>query len=131
MSDYIKIRDILFQSPHDDAQQAHSASLTLLDLDGVQHATAVNANFLILHYDVREITLYDIETLLYELGYHLDNSLFCKLKRALFYYTEETQRANYGLSRHTKQYDSVFVDQYERRSHGCRDQRPEHWREYK
>ena len=53
---------------------------------------------LIVVYDLRRITLQRIENALSELGYHLDNSLLCKLKRALFHYAEETQRENLAIA---------------------------------
>ena len=63
--------------------------------------------------------------------YHLDNSLLCKLKRALFYYTEETQRENLAITQEGDLIQrDVFVNRYQRATHGCRDPQPEYWREY-
>jgi hypothetical protein len=125
----VRHREIRFCRLHPDKTQAHSASLMLSDVEGIHHVQPVDPHLLHIRYDISFITLNIIEEALVELGYHLDNSLMHKLKRALYYYTEETQRANLGMegSCCAKQ---MFINRYLRRSHGCRDERPEHWRNY-
>jgi len=81
-------------------------------------------------YDVRIITLQMIEEGLTELGYHLDNSLLVRLKRALFYYTEEIERENLGVAKSSGVTPQVFIHRYQKICHGCRDHRPEYWRNY-
>jgi len=82
-------------------------------------------------YDLRRVTLECIECALVELGYHLDNSLLCKLKRALFYYTEDTQRENLAVTQECQvTQQDVFINRYQHLTHGCRDPQPEYWREY-
>lgn len=125
----IKHREILFQAPHPEPNQAQAATLALSDAEGIHRLHPAAALNLQLSYDVRLITLQAIEEGLSEQGYHLDNSLLTKLKRAVYYYTEETQRANLG--HHDKVHThKVFVNQYHRTQHGCRDCRPQHWRKY-
>ena len=85
---------------------------------------------LFVRYDITVVTLNILEEVLVELGFHLDNSLMYKLKRALYAYTEETQRANLGLEGESCADRKVFIQNYLRRRHGCRDDRPEHWRGY-
>ncbi|HEY0634954.1 MAG TPA: hypothetical protein VGE00_06195 [Gammaproteobacteria bacterium] len=127
----IKHREIRFCPLHHDRKQAHSASLLLSDLEGVHRVTPVDPLMMQISYDISRLTLHLIETALDELGYHLDNSLMMKLKRALYNYAEETQRANLGLDGHTAPRDvKVFVQRYGKLRHGCRDERPEHWRSY-
>ena len=41
-------------------------------------------------YELTDYTLQDLEDELVEKGYHLDNTLFSKLTRALIHYIEET-----------------------------------------
>lgn len=125
----VKHREVRFCRLHPDKTQAHSASLVLSDVEGIHLVRPVDPHLLHIRYDISFITLNIIEEALVELGYHLDNSLMHKLKRALYYYTEETQRANLGMDGPgcAKQ---VFINRYLRRSHGCRDERPEHWRNY-
>lgn len=127
----LKHREIRFCPLHQDKTQAHSASLMLADLEGVQRVTPLAPHVLQISYDVTRLTLHLIEEALDDLGYHLDNSLMVKLKRALYHYTEETQRANLGLDGNTAPRDvKVFVLRYGKLRHGCRDERPEHWRNY-
>jgi len=87
-----KHRIIQFCRFHPDPDQVRSAALWLQGVAGVQTVELLPPHALALVYDLRLVTLERIEHALSELGYHLDNSLLCKLRRALFYYTEETQR---------------------------------------
>ncbi|MCB1875519.1 MAG: hypothetical protein KDH88_06035 [Chromatiales bacterium] len=130
-NDLIKRRDICFSQLHPDPRQHETAVQLLAGVDGVFSAEAAGQLCLRVEYDVRLITLRVIECVLEELGFHLDNSLIVKLKRALHYYTEETQRANLGLEcSQDSTTTQVFVCRYAKRRHGCRDERPEHWRKY-
>jgi hypothetical protein len=99
-------------------------------MDGVHEVNPAEPHLLFVRYDITIITLSLIEEVLVEFGYHLDNSLMHKLKRALYAYTEETQRANLGLEGENTADRKVFIQNYLRRRHGCRDERPEHWRGY-
>ncbi|MCW9087921.1 MAG: hypothetical protein OQK54_00110 [Gammaproteobacteria bacterium] len=127
---FVRSREIRFCRLHPDKTQAQSASLMLGDVEGVSHVQPVESHLLHIRYDISVITLNIIEETLSELGYHLDNSLMNKLKRALYYYTEETQRANLGLEKSCCADKQMFINRYLKRSHGCRDERPEHWRNY-
>ncbi len=130
-SELVKIREVSFCALNHDPRQAHTATLLLTGMDGVIHAQPLADHLLQVRYDVARITLRVIEEVLSELGFHLANNLMCKLKRALYYYTEETQRANLGLDGQSAPKDvKVYVQRYEKLRHGCRDDRPEHWRNY-
>ena len=126
-----KQRTIQFCPLHADPEQARSAALWLSGIKGVQRAQPLSSHALSVIYDLRQITLCCLERALGELGYHLDNSLLCKLKRALFHYAEETQRENLAITQDcelTRQ--DVFLNRYQHLAHGCRDPQPEYWREY-
>ena len=127
METTLRHREILFATPHPDDNQAQSAMVILVDVEGVEQVTAITNTQLSISYDVTCVTLNIIEQALLELGYHLDNSLLSKMKRALYYYTEETLRTNLGCSNCTR---DVFINRYQKQSHGCRDERPQHWRHY-
>ena len=131
MSLTIKTREIQFSVPHADTTQAYTAMMLLTDITGIVETRSLDKTRLLIRYDIIDITLEQIELALHSVGFHLNNSVFCKIKRALYYYTEEVERANMGLTKSTKDFNQVFVDQYQRRPHGCRDERPEHWREYR
>ena len=130
MDNMIKYREINFCSllPPDQAQQA---ILVLSDIQGIDNLRLVNLYQLSISYDIRHISLQIIEDALQEIGFHLDNSLLFKLKRSLYYYTEDVQRHNLGVgekgSQNTRQ---IFINRYQRLRHGCRDDRPDHWRKY-
>ena len=131
MTNFTKQRDVIFHPLHDDENQALTASQMLVDLDGVILAEALSETHLTIHYDLRFFTLDDIEELLKTVGFHLDNNLLIKLKRALYHYTEETERANLGyLEGQSYCTREVFINRYQKLPHGCRDKRPEHWRNY-
>jgi hypothetical protein len=127
----IKHRDIGFRELHPDPDQAGTAARFLTDVDGIMGTEPATATLLKVRYDVLTVTLEDIEGALSELGLHLDNRLLYRMRRALYYYTEETLRANCGCpngaSNCTKK---VFATRYRQLDHSCRDQRPEHWRRY-
>lgn len=126
----IKHREIYFNDLRPD-DQAHDASLLLADLEGVHQTSPVSRIQLLVTYDVSKITLQALDELLTEMGYHLSSKLLFKLKRALYYYTEETQRINLGLEGGCKDCVQLFINRYQRLRHGCRDDRPEHWRNYR
>ena len=130
-SELIKHREIRFCHLHPDPDQAHSALLLLSDAEGIVDITFADELCLFISYDVRLLTLQAIEDVLIRLGYHLDSRLLTRMKRALYAYSEETQRANLGCSdEKTDNTTMVFVKRYNNNYHGCRDRRPEHWRKY-
>lgn len=129
-ADLIKNREIRFCSLNPRAHQAHSAVDLLAEIDGVHRAHPQTQHLLLVTYDIRRVTLAMIEEALSEVGFHLENSLMSKLKRALYYYTEDTLRANLGLEKGCIDCLELYVSRYQRRRHGCRDERPSHWRSY-
>lgn len=127
----IRHREVRFCRLFSGAAQAHLASMLLSGVDGIHHVQPVESHLLHVRYDVSIISLKAIDDALIELGYHLDNSLLYKLKRALYYYSEETQQANMGTEGGCCAGKQLFINHYHRRNHGCRDPRPEHWRNYR
>lgn len=131
-NEHRKIREINFDALHPDPNQAQSALWWLSGIPGFIHGTVLGPLRLQLHYDVQQLTLAMVESALAELGFHLDNSFLCKLRRALYYYCEENERMHLGLKTTTKDFTrAVFTKHHQDKPHGCRDQRPAHWREYR
>ena len=127
----IKRRDIVFMSPQADNDPASAAILLLSDLDGIYEACRLHDFAISVRYHLCKITLNDIENVLQEVGFHLDNSVISKLKRALFYYAEDTQLANMGYDHaESKSTLEIFINRYNQLPHGCRDERPMHYRRY-
>jgi ABC-type oligopeptide transport system ATPase subunit len=129
MNNRIKHREIQFDTLHPDPDQAHRAMLCLADLEGVESSLVQSSHQLLVSYDVGKITLDDIVKELIANRFHIYNSLLFKLKQALYSYTEQTEQANLITNKQTSSRE-MFVKQYQRRPHGCRDQRPHHWRHY-
>ncbi len=130
-NEFIKHREIAFAELHPDPHQARSATLLLAQVPGVHHLQVASPTFLKVTYDVLQVTREQIETMLSEKGFHLDNRLMYRLIRGLHYYTEETLRANLGCPRgESNCTQKIFAERYGHTDHGCRDHRPEHWRRY-
>ena len=129
-NDLIKRRELRFCHLHPNPEQARSALLLLSDADGIVDVQYVDELCLYISYDLRSLTLQAIEEALIELGYHLDGRLIYRMTRALYAYSEETQRANLDSAIETDNTTSVFIQRYSSNYHGCRDTRPEHWRKY-
>lgn len=126
--DLEKEREIVFNAlPLGQVERALSL------LDGVDGLTAVAgvANSLHVRYNVCEYTLEGLEAALSNQGYHLDNSLLSKLKRALAYFCESVQRRNVAANEPDIKSQQAFVKVYELHLHGDRDETPEEWRGYK
>lgn len=131
IAELIKQREIAFCPLHPDSNQAKSASLLLVNAVGIHHVRPLSSHIVHVTYNIEHITLKLIEGALSELGFHLDNSLFAKMKRALFYYSEETQLVNLGYDHaESKSTTEIFINRYDQLPHGCRDKRPSHYRHY-
>lgn len=127
----IKQREVIFCMLHPDPRQAHTAAAVLDGVEGILHLEVPDPAMLKVRYDLLRLTLQQIETLLSERGFHLDNSLMNKLLRALYRYTEDNERQNLGCPAGDSNCTTkVFISSYQRREHGCRDERPNHWRRY-
>ncbi len=145
MESLTKQREIVFSSYQDNGRrldnvelsskctigndQAKSAIFLLADVDGVLDLKYISATHVLITYDVRVLTLESILAALNSLGFTLDDSLLSKIKNALYIYTEETLRENLGIAG-SKITRDIFMDDYRRRSHGCRDVRSTYWRRY-
>jgi len=131
MTSVIKRRLIQFDEMHPDPAQAHSAAIELSGMEGIIEMRPLSPLELEIAYHLLQTSLERIEEMLTHCGFHLDGSLMCRLRRALYYFTEETERANHGCPRgRSNCTDQVFVNRYSRQNHDCRDHRPEHWRQY-
>ncbi|MEJ2575752.1 MAG: hypothetical protein P8106_03445 [Gammaproteobacteria bacterium] len=129
--DFIKLREISFNTLHPDPRQAYAAATLLEDVAGVLELEVVDDALLRVRYHILQTTLADLEALVEERGFHLDNGIIQKVKRALYRYTEETQRANLGCTKGESNCTrKVFATSYQQRDHGCRDERPQLWRRY-
>ncbi len=130
-NDVIKHREIWFRGPHYDPHQAQTATLILSDIEGIIQVRPQDTQLILVSYDISLISLRVIDEFLNELGFHLDNNLLMKLRRALYYYTEDLQQDEMGCRRGRGNCtQAVFINRYRQLEHGCRDVRPDHWRHY-
>lgn len=127
----IKHREIVFDENHLDPHQANTAALRLSDIQGIVDVQVISDTAIKLSYHLLDIDLQQIEEGLAEAGFHLSGKMIYKLKRALYYYVEETERANKGCCKTDPNCTrKVFIERYKQIRHGCRDNRPDHWRRY-
>lgn len=130
-ADFIKTREIHFRNVDPVSNDAREAMRLLLDARGIEQIRALSDDCVQISYDIRQVTLQALEAALVEVGFHLNNTLLVKVKRALFYYTEETQLMNLGYQHgQANSTLDIFVNSYDQREHGCRDERPEYLRHY-
>lgn len=127
--DLEKDREIVFHALP--VGQAERARVLLEGLDGVVVTIGSDHNRLLVRYHVCEYTLEGLETALMSQGFHLDNSLLSKLRRALAYFCEGVQRRNVAANEPDIKSQQAFMNVYERHLHGDRDDTPEEWRSYK
>jgi hypothetical protein len=126
-----KQREIAFCTLHADKDQAATAVSLLEDLDGMDAVERISPALIRVRYQINHVCLADIEDLLADRGFHLDNALIHRMRRALVHYMEETQRMNMGCgSGESNCTTKVFINRYRKRDHGCQDERPRHWRRY-
>ena len=127
--DLEKIREIVF---HDlPSGQAEHALVLLEGLEGLVATVGSDGSRLLVRYHICEYTLEGLETALASQGFHLDNSLMSKLKRALAYFSESVQRSNVAADEPDIKSQQAFMKVYENHLHGDRDDTPEEWRGYK
>ncbi len=111
--------------------QAERALLLLQGLEGLNVESGATAHSLVVRYHVCEYTLEGLELALASQGFHLDNSLMSKLRRALAYFSENVQRRNVAADEPDLKSQQAFMRVYERHLHGDHDETPEEWRGYK
>ncbi|MFN3987173.1 MAG: hypothetical protein ACK4KV_16885 [Rhodocyclaceae bacterium] len=127
----IKEREIRFGSCP--PGQFPQALQSLRMLKGLQvRESAGSPLTLTVRYSVLDYSLEMIEDGLRDAGFHLDNSLYSRLVRALVYFCEETQRHNLlSPERLIKKSNEVYVKVYDQHPHGDHDDTPVELRDYK
>ena len=132
----IKHREIHFCAIHSNPEQAHAAVFSVNDLPGVLMSHALNNQCIKIAYDLNRITLAEIEHILQNEGFHLDNSVLAKIRRSIVFYCEEASRENSKQERQIEEVhnkhksDVVYLPTRKKKLCDCRDQRPESWRQY-
>lgn len=127
--DLEKSREIVFH-PLPPGQVERAIAL-LEGLEGLIAQSGAQPHCLVVRYHVCEYTLEGLEAALANQGFHLDNSLMSKLRRALAYFCENVQRRNVAANEPDIKSQQAFMKVYDRHLHGDRDETPEEWRGYK
>jgi hypothetical protein len=118
-----KHREIRFAKlPPGQVERAHKL---LERLAGLEVAAGLLPTSVAIWYEVEEHTMEAIEAALRHYGFHLDNTLYAKLIRALVYYSEETQLRNmHGPQRLIKKSHEVYSQAWDHHPHGDHDDTP-------
>lgn len=127
--DLDKTREIVFHALP--PGQAARAQALLHGLDGIEASMGAADNVLIVQYNLMHYTLDGLESALIAQGFHLDNSLMQKLRRALVHFCETVQRENVAINAPETKSQKVFARVYDQHPHGDKDETPEEWRAYK
>lgn len=111
--------------------QAKEALLLLHDLPHLTVLSTVGDTGLLIRYELPYYTLEKIELALIDQGFHLDNTLLAKLRRALIYYSENIQCQNLSQPPQRERTRRIFAQVYEHHAHGDHDDTPPEWRDYR
>ncbi len=112
--------------------QIPEAYALLQALPDLEVAPGTQPNGISVWYEVTDHCMEALEKLLTDRGFHLETTLYCKLIRALVYFSEETQRRNLGQpERLIKKSHDVYSKAWEHHPHGDHDETPPELREYK
>jgi hypothetical protein len=118
-----KHRDIRFAKLP--PNQVEHAGAFLAQLDKCEVAPGFSDLSLSVWYEVTDYTLEGIESALRQQGFHLDNTLYAKLLRALVHYCEQTQLRNmHGPQRLIKKSHEVYSQAWDHHPHGDHDDTP-------
>ena len=106
-------------------EQVERATVFLAQLGKCEVAPGPTAMSLSVWYEVTDYTLEGIESALRQQGFHLDNTLYAKLLRALVHYCEQTQLRNmHGPQRLIKKSHEVYSQAWDHHPHGDHDDTP-------
>ncbi|MFC7419741.1 hypothetical protein ACFQNF_07585 [Iodobacter arcticus] len=117
----------LYPLPTDQAEQAACYLKDTLEIS-VQYSNSTHR--ISVYYALTEHTLKSIEAYLKQAGFHLDESILSKIKRALAHYCEDIERSNLEIPVHNIKSRDVFVKVWGNHPHGDHDETPEELRRY-
>lgn len=125
-----KHRELRFSPLH--PGQVEQAFVLLAGLDGLAVAPGTAGNGISVWYEITDYTMRGLEAALIDQGFHLENSIKCKLVRALVYFVEDTQLRNMRQpERLLKKSHEVYSKAWDNHPHGDRDDTPRELRQDK
>jgi hypothetical protein len=105
--------------------QAEQACTMLAALDRIEVAPGLLPNSVSVWYEVTDYTMEGLEKALVDQGFHLENTLYCKMIRALVYFCEETQLRNMRQpERLLKKSNEIYSKAWDHHPHGDHDDTP-------
>ena len=105
--------------------QIEQARALLETMDGLEVAPGALPNGISVWYEITDYTMEGLENALIDQGFHLENTLYCKMIRALVYFCEETQLRNMRQpERLLKNYNETYSKAWEHHTHGDHDDTP-------
>jgi hypothetical protein len=105
--------------------QVEQAQALLAGLAGLEVEPGVLPNSISVWYEVTDYTMEGLENSLIDQGFHLENTLYCKLIRALVYFCEDTQLRNLRQpERLLKKSNEIYSKAWEHHPHGDHDDTP-------
>ncbi|HJV28488.1 MAG TPA: hypothetical protein VJ673_22610 [Aromatoleum sp.] len=112
--------------------QLERAIVSLGILRGLSVERTARLHVLCVSYSVLDYSLETLENALSDAGFHLENTLYARLMRAIVYFCEETQRHNLeSPERLIKKSNEVYIQAYDHHLHGDHDDTPPEIRDYK
>ncbi|AZN36897.1 hypothetical protein [Iodobacter ciconiae] len=110
--------------------QAELAADYLNSLDGVKAQALNQSPCISVYYQLPECRLQWLESNLKHAGFHLDESVLSKIKRALAHYCEDIACSNLEIPEHNVKNRDVYVHVWDKHPHGDHDETPEELRRY-
>lgn len=111
-------------------QQAIEAAHYLATLPGITVRVFPGENRIAVHYALPAHTLEEIEQRLSQAGFHLDESIMSKIKRALAHYCEDIAISNLEIPEHNIKNKDIYAKVWSNHPHGDHDDTPEELRRY-
>ncbi len=105
--------------------QVEQARVLLESWGNIEVAPGLLPNSLSVWYEVTDHTMESLEQALIAQGFHLENTLYCKMIRALVNFCEETQLRNMRQpERLIKKSNEIYSKAWEHHPHGDHDDTP-------
>lgn len=105
--------------------QIEQARVLLESLERLETAVGTMSHSLSVWYEVTDYTMEGLEKALTDQGFHLENTLYCKIIRALVYFSEDTQLRNMRQpERLLKKSNEIYSKAWEHHPHGDHDETP-------
>jgi hypothetical protein len=105
--------------------QVEQAQKLLAGLEGIEVAPGMLPSSVSVWYEVTDHTMESLENALIAQGFHLENTLYCKMIRALVYFCEDTQLRNMRQpERLIKKSNEIYSKAWDHHPHGDHDDTP-------